>query len=120
MKTNLFQRVNIVLHSGEKSDFKIECDALTNEDIETLAYLVNKQISFRNVVGVPKGGIRLANSLMQYRTPETNTLLIVDDVFTTGRSMEEEKSKYGIVPIHGVVIFARNKCPDWVTPIFRM
>jgi hypothetical protein len=47
--------------------------------------------------------------------------LIVDDVLTTGASMEAARAKLwpGSLPL-GVVIFARGPCPDWVWPIFRL
>ncbi len=53
---NLFIRQNFILHSGKPSDFKIECDALTDDDWECLAYLIAKRVSFSSVVGVPNGG----------------------------------------------------------------
>jgi len=34
---NLFQFGDFSLHSGSKSKWKIECDALTDEDVEALA-----------------------------------------------------------------------------------
>lgn len=45
--------------------------------------------------------------------------VIVDDVLTTGESMEEMRLHYSSRTI-GVVLFARGKCPDWVTPIFSL
>lgn len=113
----IFKKMNLTLHSGAKSDFKIECDALDDEDIETIAYLISKKVNFRKVIGVPNGGIRLQKSLEKYITD--GLILIVDDVLTTGKSMEEMRNKEGKETI-GVVIFARNKCPDWITPIFQM
>ena len=63
IKMNLFQRGDITLHSGGKSDFKIECDALTDEDVETLAYLISKKYKFNMVCGVAEGGLRLEEAL---------------------------------------------------------
>ena len=118
---NLFQKEDIKLRSGQQSDFKIECDALTDEDIKTLAYLISKKKEFAYVVGVPTGGLRLATALQRYCDPKhTNKILLVDDVLTTGGAMEEEKKKYEASLIEGVVIFARGKCPDWITPVFQM
>ena len=42
MNSNLFQTANFILNSGVPSTFKIECDALTDEDIETFALLISK------------------------------------------------------------------------------
>lgn len=117
----LFQQKNITLHSGVKSDFKIECDILTDSDIETLAYLISQKFEFSYVYGIPNGGIRLKEALSKYCDPKhTNKRLLVDDVLTTGGSMEDWKRSFDGVPVQGVVIFARGKCPDWVTPIFQM
>jgi orotate phosphoribosyltransferase len=126
---NLFQLGNFVLNSGAKSKFKLECDALTNEDIEALAYMISTMVGpFGYVEGIPRGGLRLAKALEQYITPIDDwvsfTRLIVDDVLTTGRSMENARIKYQnntmSLPVKGVVIFARGKCPDWITPVFQM
>jgi orotate phosphoribosyltransferase len=119
---NLFEKKKWIMHSGEASDFKIECDALTYDDWDTIAYLISKHFSFVNVVGVPLGGLALAKALKKYKK-SLGPLLIVDDVLTTGTSMEEMKDTYlerynnNII---GVVVFARGKCPNWITPIFSM
>lgn len=109
----------IRLHSGAMSDFKINCDVLTHEDIETLAYLISQKIKFYNVVGIPNGGTHLANALKKYIS-YGGVMLIVDDVLTTGRSMEKARETYWSHTPQGVVIFARGKCPDWITPIFQL
>lgn len=119
----LFQKVNLVLNSGKSSDFKIECDYLTTEDIECFAYLISKKYKFGKVVGVPRGGVRIEDALQQYSTNDNDTLLIVDDVLTTGGSMERYKKMYedwGYSNIVGVVLFARGECPNWIKPIFQM
>lgn len=118
---NLFQKADIILSSGKKSDFKIECDALTNEDWECLAYLISKMTKFKMVYGVPRGGKKLEKCLEKYCI-EDRILpnLICDDVLTTGSSMNKIKSSYSSVNMIGVVIFARGKCPDWITPVFQM
>ncbi len=116
---SIFIRQNITLHSGKPSDFKIECDGLSDEDINTLAFLIAKQITFGKVVGVPSGGLRLAEALKQYHTPSSENTLIADDVLTTGGSMEEMRKKVEGKSV-GVVIFARGKCPSWIMPMFQM
>jgi len=117
---SLFIRQNIILHSGQKSDFKIECEALTDEDIETLAYLISKKFRFSRVIGIVRGGMRLMLAMEQYISPEEKfPVLIVDDVLTTGGSMEDAKKKLG-EPCLGVVIYARGECPYWVYPVFQM
>ena len=125
---NLFQKCDIVLHSGGKSDFKIECDTLTNEDWNTLAYLISKKYSFKETHGVPIGGLRLERALKQYRDKNSKTILVVDDVMTTGNSMRKMRDKlildydYSANDVVGVVVFKRGftPIPVWIVPIFRM
>ena len=121
---NLFERKDIVLHSGQKSDFKINCDALATEDLDTLAYLISKKHTFREVVGVPRGGLRLAKALKKYKGNASENLLIVDDVLTTSNSMEQMKKihlpRYFQWNIIGVVIFARGVVPRWVDALFTI
>ena len=133
---NLFQKKTFEMHSGGTSDFKIECDALTDEDIATLAHIISQKFTFGMVYGVPTGGTRLATELRKH-LPEDQIegdMLIVDDVLTTGKSMQEARDEYIRVrrqmdggferrdapKVQGVVIFARGECPDWIYPLFRM
>lgn len=114
---NLFQSGNFVLHSGAHSGFKIDCDALTSEDWRALASIISKKFRFGRVWGIPRGGTKLANALLPYVT-EGKTL-IVDDVLTTGNSMEEARRVLGEDSI-GVVVFARQAPPTWITSIFKL
>ena len=123
MRTTLFEKKNFIMHSGEKSNFKIECDALTDGDIETLAYLISKRFKFAGVYGIPTGGLRLAKVLNKYIDEFGDYYLIVDDVLTTGTSMEEARKKLmRHEPIIGVVLFSRSKSPikKWIRPMFNM
>jgi len=113
----LFETGNFKLHSGQSSTWKINCDALTDSDIAALAYLIARQISFADVVGIPEGGTRLASALEQYRSKSSDITLIVDDVLTTGASMETMRTKHpGSL---GIVIFARGKLPIGVGALFQ-
>jgi len=121
---NLFIKQDITLSSGKKSDFKIECDALTDEDLECIAYLISKKITFEAVIGVPAGGLRLKRALDKYCAEHSGRTLICDDVLTTGKSMENirmlAKKAVKADNVIGVVIFARGKCPKWIIPLFQM
>ena len=118
---NLFILQDFISHSGLKLNFKIECDMLMTEDIKTISVIINEKYDFYDVVGIPSGGTRLYNELKKYIKKESKTLLIVDDVLTTGNSMQLEKEKYNTnLKIQGVVIFARTKCPDWIDPVFQL
>lgn len=117
---NLLQRGDFTLASGQVSKFKIDCDALTDEDIETIAWMIqdNLRPKFGSVEGVPTGGYRLAEAMKKYCTPDESTLLIVDDVWTTGGSMR--KWRGGRYDSYGAVIFARQPVEPWVLPLFTM
>lgn len=119
MRSDLFQSGFIRLHSGGHSSFKIDCDALTDGDLNTLAKLIAREFNFSKVVGIPTGGNRLAYALQKW-IKKDGPLLIVDDVLTTGNSMEDEKEKYPHLHVIGVVIFARGSCPSWIHPMFEM
>jgi len=117
---NLFQLGSFVLHSGKRSHYKIECDALTDKDLETLAFMLNEKlpVTFCKVEGVPRGGLRFAKAMEIYQEKNSPLLLIVDDVFTTGRSIQEHAK--GASGYYAGVIFARNPCPGWVIPVWQL
>ena len=103
--------------------FKIDCDALDYVEICLFADLILEihPGPFANVIGVPRGGLRLANAIQsRCRIEAFAPTLIVDDVLTTGESMElaRRQSEAGIV--FGAVIFSRGPCPYWVTPVFTL
>lgn len=114
----LFRLAAVTLHSVKVSDWKIDCDALDDDDIRCVAALLVRQIPrFGSVEGVPKGGLRLAAAIRPFQT--AGPLLIVDDVMTTGGSMEVHRAGRDAI---GAVIFSRadfRKMLLWVTPLFR-
>lgn len=113
----LFRLQATTLHSGERSRWKIDCDALTDGDIATLADLIAERVGpFSAVEGVPNGGLRLAEALRRYQTSH-RPLLIVDDVLTTGASLEAQRAGREAI---GAVIFARREPPSWVSALFQM
>lgn len=114
----LFQPKAFTSAAGLSLAWKIECDALTPEDWAGLAYVVSLKLKFDRVIGVPTGGLRFAKALQEYSSRGQQTL-IVDDVLTTGKSME--LVRIGVTgPVTGVVAFSRGKCPQWVYPIFQL
>jgi hypothetical protein len=68
------------------------------------------------VVGIPRGGWPIANALQKYCSGWAGGRLLVDDVWTTGATMENEKKDHTDI---GVVLFARGPCPEWVHPVFQ-
>ena len=112
----LFQLGDFKLHSGATSRWKIDCDALTPDDWAALAVMAVEMLPpFGSVEGVPRGGLKFAKALKPYCT--TGPLLIVDDVTTTGASLNEHLGKR---QARGCVVFCRGVCPPWVIPLFRM
>lgn len=118
----LFKSGNFTSHSGLELSWKIDCDALTDDDLATLAIVVSQTLAFKDVHGVPTGGLRFAEALRRYiKDDDRLPTLIVDDVLTTGKSMEDMKKSLGCAgEICGVVIFARPgaKVPPWIEPLF--
>lgn len=111
----LFESGQFKLHSGDISSWRINVEALTSTDLATVASWAADRIGrFGSVEGVPTGGLRLAESLSPYATE--GPLLIVDDVLTTGSSMEKQRAGRDAI---GFVIFARGACPTWVTAMWQ-
>lgn len=116
---NLFQNGEFKLNSGRISKWKLECDAFTQDDIETLAIMIKEMVGdFRIVLGVPTGGIRLQEALKKHETG--GPVLIVDDVLTTGGSIKRFREKFGVEDCIGAVVFARGPCPKWIKPLFTI
>ena len=106
---NLFIREDFISLAGLPLTWKVECDALTDNDYEALAKIVSEKLTFRDVKGIPRGGIPFEKALKPYCTNDENDpLLIADDVYTTGTSMREVYEEGAI----GIVVFARNEITD--------
>ncbi len=135
---SLFQLGDYTLSSsGAKSPWKIDCDALTDEDMAALAVMAAERLDFYKfgrIVPVPKGkssspidnAKRLADALQLYITNGSRDVLVVDDVLTSGDSMAKSRDAYvaqhhpQVNEIMGLVIFARTKSPGWVIPLFQL
>lgn len=116
-----------VLKGGKRSNWKLDCDALSDSDIHAAAWLLFKLVGhFSSVKSIPRGGDRLAAALRNHVAAK-GPHLIVDDVLTTGGSMELARRRYlaeqevpALVPVVGAVLFARGRCPEWVRPLFQL
>lgn len=116
---SLFQLGDFTLSSGEHSSFKIDCDALSKEDIECIAWLLSQRLPrFGSVEGVPTGGDRLAAAMQKYVTK--GPVLIVDDVWTTGASILKQRGARA--DAIGGVIFARRRPISLIAsmPVFAL
>ena len=112
----LFQLGKITLHGGQQSDWKIECDSLSDNDWKCLAKIATGLLPpFGEVEGVPRGGLLFADALRLYSTH--GPLLIADDVCTTGISLENHRADRDVI---GVVAFSRGSVPAWVIAVFEL
>ena len=86
---NLFIKEDFISHAGLPLTWKVECDALSENDYEALAKIVSEKIVFRDVKGIPRGGIPFEKALKKYSTKKPDDpLLIADDVYTTGATLD--------------------------------
>lgn len=121
----ILQSGDFTLASGQHSEFKIECDYLTEEDWSTAAYLLSQQLPiFDYVYWVPTGGERFSEhfyKFVNYNYSEAK-ILIVDDVWTTGGSVNRfiDANSFDREKVICAVLFARGETPDWVYPLFTM
>ena len=94
--TNLFVEETFVGHSGGTLHWKIEMDALTDAEWKCIARMImeHQKDFFQAAIGIPRGGLKLSSYLNEYATQNSNDpYLLVDDVLTTGGSMEEFKKE---------------------------
>lgn len=114
----LFQTGDFLLSGGERSEWRINVEELDVDSIKTLARLISTEINFSVVEGVPTGGERLAGELRKHADPLSGKLLIVDDVLTTGKSMERQRAGRSAI---GVVIFSRSQdIPSWIRAVWTI
>lgn len=113
----LFVQRDFVSAAGLPLTWKIECDSLTTEDWQTIAFVCAQRLpAFGAVIGVPRGGLALAREMLPYVT--SGPTLVVDDVWTTGKSMRAVARAYpGWL---GLVAFARGSIPDSVYSFMRV
>jgi len=125
---SLFKLGTFMSHSGIPLAWKIDCDVLTDADWECLASIGRGLVGpFQKVYWAPMGGMPLAMAMERYRDPTSGKFLVVDDVFTTGKSITEIRDslvKWGIASddIIGLAVFARDGdlLPNWCRAIFTL
>ena len=112
MTQNLFQLGKFTSAAGLILPWKIECDALTQGEWDCIAFvLATKLPAFGFVYGVPRGGVPLALAMEKYQTVTTERVLIVDDVWTTGKSLNKYAEACDFRDWVGAVAFARGVYP---------
>jgi len=122
----LFEEGDFIAHSGGKLHWKIEMDALHSNEWKCIARMIMEHETrpFCSALGVPRGGVELGRYLNEYATENfDDPYLIVDDVLTTGKSMDDFVNEYfrNREPNYfGWVVFARTKPQHWVKALFQM
>ena len=105
-KETLFKSIEFVAHAGDILDFKIECDALSDESIATIAKYIASRTSFGMVEGISKNGCRrtgcrLADALEPYAKPDAPfNILIVDCVLTPWSKQKQRICQKYTKPIY--------------------
>jgi hypothetical protein len=131
--TAIFRFGSFTSHSGLMLPYKWDFDAWTDEALDELARFLRWKLPFGEVFAVPSdetpprnpAGPRLARALNAMPFESDHPPLIVDDVMTTGRSMERfreriarEHSDVGL-PM-GFVMLSRmpeDLVPSWIFPL---
>jgi|TARA_B110000196_G_C21063162_1_gene623459 hypothetical protein len=123
---DLFKSIDFKSHSGLDLSWKIEMDVLSDSEWFTIKKMIIELTPpFKEAVGIPTGGSKLGDLLNEHGTgKEEDPICIVDDVLTTGESMEYfltqyQRNRRPFTAI-GWVVFARGQCPGWVTSLFQM
>ena len=105
--------------SGRMLPYKVECNDLTYEDMIAIADHIKRNYEFGAIYAMSENMIPITKMLKEHMSCH-RTILVLDDVLTTGETFKTFKNTYkGKFDIIGVVIFARGKCPSWVKPIWR-
>ena len=123
--TDLFQKIDFTSHAGLDLKWKIEMDALSHGEWECITQMIMEfSPPFKEAIGIPRGGNILGKLMNRYGTGKrTDPICIVDDVLTTGLSIEEFKQKRqwrNPTDYIGWVVFARTKPSEWVNVLFQM
>ena len=118
---NLFQKISFISHAGLPLNWKIECDALSEDDWKGIARMIMdyEKRPFGSVEGIPRGGIPLAKALSEYATE--GPPMIVDDVYTTGTSFKEFIAEnYPDEKVICWTVFARDVISGNINALFQM
>jgi len=120
----LFVDEEFTSHAGLRLGWKIEMDALDEDDWRCLAKMILEYETrpFREAVGIPRGGKLLGDILNESSTGNPDDpVLIVDDVYTTGTSFREFISEnYLVTPVICWAVFARDVVSSNVNVLFQM
>lgn len=115
-----FQLGDYTFASGRRSTFKVECDDLTDAELAAMCSVLARILRpFGEVHGVPTGGLRVADHMRPHSVPGCMPL-VVDDVWTTGGSMERYWDSLGRPMALRAVLFARGPYPPGVVALWTL
>lgn len=110
--------------------WKPDPNAFQQEDLEYIAKLFAKQVSFFAVYPVQPSATRFAEALKQYAKPEGKYYLVADNQcysclkFRKARNhlkAEMDRGRIKKAEVKGVVIFTcGNSLPDWIIDMFKL
>lgn len=112
---NLFDMGGFVLHSGQSSYWRMNCENLSDDDWHCIAVQLRNMIPlpWGKVLGIPRGGLKLAEKLGEFNMQGVPRILIVDDVMATGTSfrdyINEHKHTFKGSEIIRAVAFSRMR-----------
>lgn len=119
----MFRTGDFILHSGQHTPVKIECDNAVQDNWEALAKWAYEDLGARfchvtPVLDSNGNAGKFAAALRPYVDPSSHFLLIVDDVYTTGDTLRKHAARLTLAPpyaLRGLVAFAREPIADpWV------
>lgn len=122
----MFRFGEIELSAGGTSDWKIECDDLTPEEIKGIAKIIFDNAGpFRFAIGVPRGGLPFAHELNVLnafrRISDSYPILLVDDVWNTGGSLLRMRAKMPLnQPCLKWAAFARGELHSGAHAVFEV
>lgn len=115
-----------VSRAGLNLPFKFEADAISPASWENLAKAAAPRLPpFGPAVGVPRGGLILAQCMRKYADPDCGTVLLCEDIWTTGGSWVKtatayvgKDNVYDAARVIGLVLLARGRTPPNVYAMF--
>jgi hypothetical protein len=121
---DLFQKIDFISHAGLPLTWKLECDAISDNEWITLAHMIREyeDQNWQYAVGIPTGATKLGEILTRYGTGSVkDPVLIVDDVYTTGKSFIDFEAKhYADKKVIKWAVFARKPTENGVKALFTM